>query len=91
MRKALIIALCLFSLGTFASMRPVFALASGQSTAATCRTQNIVCNATNPGSKSKVCANTYINCLQPTVQNGGGASGPGPAPEISTRRNIRPN
>jgi hypothetical protein len=25
------------------------------------------------------------------VQNGGGASGPGPAPDVSQRRNIRPN
>jgi hypothetical protein len=25
------------------------------------------------------------------VQNGGGASGPGPSPDVSQRRNIRPN
>jgi hypothetical protein len=38
-----------------------------------------------------ICYNTYLNCLHSTVQNGGGASGPGPAPDVSQRRNIRPN
>ena len=91
MRKVLIIALGLASLGAIASAQPAFSLASMQPGAAACRTQNIICNAGNPGSKSKVCFNTYINCLHPTVQNGGGASGPGPAPDPSQRRNIRPN
>jgi hypothetical protein len=87
MRKALIIALCLAGFGTLASMRPVFALASGQSTAAACRIQNIQCNKKG----SKVCGNTYLNCLSPTLQLGGGAAGPGPAPDSSQRKNIRPN
>ncbi|HEX3161673.1 MAG TPA: hypothetical protein VHQ92_03765 [Pseudolabrys sp.] len=86
MRKALIIALGLVSLGAIASVQPAFSLTS-QPWAAACRIQNIQCNKNG----SKVCANTYINCMQPTVQLGGGASGPGPAPDVSTRRNIRPN
>ena len=89
MRKALIIALGLASLGSVASVRPAFSLASMQPGAAACRTQNIKCNKDNHG--GLICFNTYLNCLHPTVQNGGGASGPGPAPDPSQRRNIRPN
>ena len=89
MRKALIIALGLASLGAIASAQPAFSLASMQPGAAACRTQNIKCNKDNHG--GLICFNTYLNCLHPTVQNGGGASGPGPAPDVSQRRNIRPN
>ena len=62
MRKALIIALGLASLGAIASAQPAFSLASMQPGAAACRTQNIICNAGNPGSKSKVCLE-YVHQL----------------------------
>jgi hypothetical protein len=89
MRKALTIALGLASLGAIASAQPAYSLASMQPGAAACRTQNIKCNKDNHG--GMICYNTYLNCLHSTVQNGGGASGPGPAPDVSQRRNIRPN
>ena len=87
MRKIIIIALGLASLGALAGAQPTLALESGL--AGTCRTHNIKCNTDTHG--KQVCANTYINCLHSTVQLGGGASGPGPAPDQPQRRNIRPN
>jgi hypothetical protein len=89
MRKTLVIALGLAGLGALAGVQPAFSLASVQPGAAACRTLNIKCNKDTHG--AMICANTYINCLHPTVQNGSGASGPGPAPDVPARRNIRPN
>lgn len=91
MRKALIIALGLANLGAIASVQAAHArsFVMTLSTASVCRQQNIQCNKDTHG--AQVCANTYLNCLHPTVQLGGGASGPGPAPDQSQRRNIRAN
>ena len=88
MRKALTIALGLASLGAFASVQPASALSSTQSLPAFCRTQNIKCNTDTHG--KQVCATQYLSCLHPS-QLSFGASGPGPAPDQSQRRNIRAN
>jgi hypothetical protein len=90
MRKALVtIGL---TVGVLAAVQPILSspsFAVGVAEWAVCRTLNIKCNKDTHG--AMICANTYINCVHQTVQNGSGASGPGPAPDVPARRNIRPN
>ena len=64
MRKALIIALGLASLGAIASAQPAFSLASMQPGAAACRTQNIKCNEGNPGGPRFASIRTSTVCTR---------------------------
>lgn len=88
MRKVLIIALGLASLGALAAAQPAFPRASGQSLPVFCGTKFQKCKTDKQG--NQFCSIQLFSCLQPS-QLSSGASGPGPAPDPSQRRNIRPN